>query len=449
MKRMYLHIIILLLMLPQGLVYSQLLVEEFDYPVGDSLTNHGWSNHSGTGNIITIADESLYYTGYLSSGIGNHVVLSGGSGSREDVNTGIPEQSDNGSMVFYSFLVNVASASNTADYIIHIGDRASPNSFNLQSARVFLQNESGNLKFGLSNTTTATMGTTSFSYGTTYLVFVKYTINTGGADECKLWVFSSGVPLTETEAGTPEVSNITTSGQDVIDAIALRQGSLTYSVAIDGIRVSTIWDELVPVELISFTALSNGNSVTLNWSTSSELNNAGFEIERTVEKNKFVSIGFVPGHGTTAEAKTYSFVDANLSSGNYTYRLKQVDFNGTFSYSNEIDVDVETPMKFELAQNYPNPFNPSTNIGFRISDRGFVCLKVFDILGNEVATLVNEEKPAGNYEVEFNSHSDEARNLTSGVYFYQLSVVPMARHDLGPDEQAGAFVETKKMTLIK
>jgi len=160
-------------------------------------------------------------------------VSSGGSGSKEDVNTGIDEQKGNGSTVYYSFLRNAASSSNTTDYIIHIGDRASPTSFNLQSASLFLQNESGNLKSGLSNAITATMGTTSFSYGTTYLVFVKYTINTGGADECKLWVFSSGVPLSEAEADTPEVTNSTTCKQDVIDAIALHQGSLTYSVSID------------------------------------------------------------------------------------------------------------------------------------------------------------------------------------------------------------------------
>ena len=430
MKKMYLYIIILSLMLLQGLTYSQLLVEEFDYLEGDTLTNHGWSNHSGTGNIITISAGSLYYAGYPSSDIGNHVVLAGGSGSREDVNTGIAEQNGNGSTVYYSFLINATSASNTADYIIHIGDRASPTSFNLQSARVFIQNESGNLKFGIGNTTTPTMGTTNFSYGTTYLVFVKYTINTGGADECKLWVFSTSVPLNEVEAGAPEVTNSSTSGQDIIDAIALRQGSLTYSTQIDGIRVSAIWDELVPVELNSFTVMAMGSDVLLNWSTVTELNNAGFDIQRSSEVNEFITIGFVPGHGTTTEPMNYRFVDANLSGGSYTYRIKQVDFNGTFSYSNEINVDVETPLMFELAQNYPNPFNPSTTIKFSIHENSSVSLKIFNTLGQEVKTLVNQNIESGVHTIIF-----DASQLKSGIYFYKID--------------AGQFSEVRKMTLIK
>jgi hypothetical protein len=430
MKKTYLFIMVLLLMLPVSLSYSQLLNENFDYPAGDTLTNHGWSNHSGTGNFITISTGSLYYYEYLSSGIGNQVVLVGGSGSREDVNTGIAEQNTNGASLYYSFLINVASAANTADYIILIGDRSSPTSFTLFSARVFIQNESGNLKFGLSNSTTATMGTTNFSYGTTYLVFVKYTINTGGTDECKLWVFSTGVPLSELAAGTPEVTNTSTSGQDVIDAIALRQGSTSYSAAIDGIRVSTIWDELVPVELTSLTAVSNGSNVLLNWSTASELNNAGFNVQRSIAGNEFTTIGFVPGYGTTTEAKTYRFVDANLLGGSYTYRLRQVDFNGTFSYSNEINVDVEALLNFELAQNYPNPFNPSTTINFSIPQSSKVTLKIFNTLGQEVSTLINQDMESGVHKINF-----DASELNSGVYFYRLDV--------------GSFSEVKKLTLIK
>ncbi len=430
MKKTYLFIMVLLLMLPLSLSYSQLLVEEFDYPEGDTLTNHDWSNHSGTGNFITISTGSLYYYEYLSSGIGNQVVLAGGSGSREDVNTGITEQNTNGASVYYSFLINVVSASNTADYIIHIGDRSSPTSFALFSARVFIQNESGNLKFGLSNSTTATMGTTNFSYGITYLVFVKYTINTGGADECKLWVFSTGVPLSEVAAGTPEVTNTSTSGQDVIDAIALRQGSTSYSAAIDGIRVSTIWDELVPVELTSLTAVSNGSNVLLNWSTASELNNAGFNVQRSIAGNEFTTIGFVPGYGTTTEAKTYRFIDANLLAGSYTYRLKQIDFNGTFAYSDEVNAEVTSPVQFELSQNYPNPFNPSTTIKFSIPQSSNVTLKIFNTLGQELKTLLNQNMESGVHTINF-----DASKLNSGVYFYRLD--------------AGSFSEVRKMTLIK
>jgi hypothetical protein len=274
------------------------------------------------------------------------------------------------------------------------------------------------------------MGTTNFSYGITYLVFVKYTINTGGADECKLWVFSTGVPLSEVAAGTPEVTNTSTSGQDVIDAIALRQGSTSYSAAIDGIRVSTIWDELVPVELTSLTGVSNGSNVLLNWSTASELNNAGFNVQRSIAGNEFTTIGFVPGYGTITEAKTYRFIDANLLAGSYTYRLKQIDFNGTFAYSDEVNAEVTSPVQFELSQNYPNPFNPSTTIKFSIPQSSNVTLKIFNTLGQEVKTLLNQKLESGVHTINF-----DASKMNSGVYFYRLD--------------AGSFSEVRKMTLIR
>jgi hypothetical protein len=141
-------------------------------------------------------------------------------------------------------------------------------------------------------------------------------------------------------------------------------------------------------------------------------------------------IGFIEGSGNSNSLKEYSFVDDKLFGGSkFTYRLKQIDNDGTFSYSDEINVEV-VPDKFELSQNYPNPFNPSTRIKYQLSSISQVTLKVYDVLGNEVATLVNEEKPAGSYEVDF-----DASQLSSGIYFYKL--------------QAGSFFETKKMLLLK
>ena len=150
------------------------------------------------------------------------------------------------------------------------------------------------------------------------------------------------------------------------------------------------------------------------------------------EKKNWIKLGFVDGNGTTTEINNYSFVDDELLTQKSFYRLKQIDFDGTFSYSNEVEVDVNVPIKFSLEQNYPNPFNPSTSIQYAISSKQFVTLKVFDLLGREVATLVNEEKTAGSYEIEFGVKSLE---LSSGIYFYKL--------------QAGSFVETKKMILLK
>lgn len=184
----------------------------------------------------------------------------------------------------------------------------------------------------------------------------------------------------------------------------------------------------LPVELSSFTAINNGNEISLSWTTSSEINNKGFEVER--KKSEWKRIGFVQGYGTTTEQKHYSFTDDDLSTGVYYYRLKQIDFDGSFNYSNEIEVDINVVSEFELEQNYPNPFNPGTVISYQLPVNSEVTLKVFDLLGKEVATLVNEEKPAGRYEAKF-----DGSGLTSGVYFYKLN--------------AGGFHETNKLMLLK
>lgn len=202
-------------------------------------------------------------------------------------------------------------------------------------------------------------------------------------------------------------------------------------------RWATAWGYIppgaLPVELSSFTAKLTSKSVTLNWQTTTETNNTGFEIERNSPSNKTVGwnkIGFVPGHGNSNSPHDYSFADNNLANvSNCKYRLKQIDSDGKFKYSNVIEVNIQ-PTSFELSQNYPNPFNPSTKISWQSPISSHQTLKIYDVLGNEVATLLNEVKPAGIYEVEMN-----AANLSSGVYYYKL--------------QAGSFVETKKMLLLR
>jgi len=196
------------------------------------------------------------------------------------------------------------------------------------------------------------------------------------------------------------------------------------------LNVELIPDIPVPVELISFTALVKNGLVEIIWQTATETNNRGFEVQRKIENGEFSIIGFVEGNGTTTGFRTYSFTDENVSPGFYFYRLKQIDFNGSFAYSEIINVDLIAPLEFSLEQNYPNPFNPSTKINFQLIENGFTSLKVYDVLGTEVATLVNEEKSAGNYEVSF-----DATTLSSGLYFCTL--------------QTGSFTETKKMMLLK
>ncbi len=189
--------------------------------------------------------------------------------------------------------------------------------------------------------------------------------------------------------------------------------------------------DVIPVELTQFSAEVLFNSVRLAWKTATETNNYGYEVYRMGQYEKdWNMIGFVKGNGTTNEISRYSFTDENPAPGVYKYKLKQIDFNGSFSYSDEIETEVTSLKDFKLYQNYPNPFNPVTTIRYSVPERSFVQLKVYDALGLEVMTLVNAEKPAGSYRLEFN-----ASNLPSGIYFYRL--------------QAGAFSAARKMTLLK
>ena len=191
-----------------------------------------------------------------------------------------------------------------------------------------------------------------------------------------------------------------------------------------------------PVELITFTTSLINDNVVITWSTATETNNKGFEVERLQDYKisrlqNWEKLGFVPGNGTTTLPNQYSFEDNSVEQGKYFYRLKQIDFNGGYNYSKEIEVDVNVPRKFSLEQNYPNPFNPATTIKYGIPKTAKVELKIYDFLGREIKTLVNNEtKNPGYYEVQFN-----AGNLASGVYFYRL--------------KTNEYIKTGKMLLIK
>ena len=193
---------------------------------------------------------------------------------------------------------------------------------------------------------------------------------------------------------------------------------------------------ILPVELISFNIIiKENNTVNLIWSTATEVNNLGFEIQRKIKNSEWIPIVFKPGKGTTTEKQIYSYTDVCdfLNNEKILYRLKQIDLNGDFVFS-EIKEVVLTynniPNENLVSQNFPNPFNPSTQIKYNLPKEGFVMINIYDVLGNEVATLVNEEKTAGSYEIEFN-----ASQLSSGVYFYTLKV--------------GEFIQSKKMILLR
>ncbi|MFC2119584.1 T9SS type A sorting domain-containing protein [Bacteroidota bacterium] len=188
----------------------------------------------------------------------------------------------------------------------------------------------------------------------------------------------------------------------------------------------------LPVELVSFTASQTEYDIKLDWSTSTETNNKGFEIFRSAHNDQIVwiKIGFVQGYGTTTELKHYSFTDDNLITGIYSYRLKQVDYDGTFSYSHIIEVDFTVAQGFALSQNYPNPFNSSTTIIYSLPSEGNVTLTVFDVSGREIETLVNKRQAAGSYKIDF-----DVPHLSTGIYYYRLS--------------AGGLSQAKKLILLK
>ena len=191
----------------------------------------------------------------------------------------------------------------------------------------------------------------------------------------------------------------------------------------------------LPVELMSFTAVPSGNDVIISWTTASETNNKGFEIERrrkekVKSKKEWERIGFVVGGGTTPEPNHYTFTDKNVSQGRLIYRLRQINFDGTYSYSEITEIKFSTKPMFILEQNYPNPFNPSTTFRYSIPQPDKVRLTIYDDTGSKVAEPVNEWQSAGEHTFNF-----DASHLSSGIYFYSLS--------------SGSFSQTKKLILLK
>ena len=405
--------------------------ESFDYPAGDTLTNHGWENHSGTGFIFTTTNGGLTYPGLGTAG--NAVDVTIGGGSREDVHVNLSSSTTSGS-IFASFLVRVDSANSTGTYFIHLADSFGTTLFR---GRVFVRDTTsggGNVQFGLSKASTSTIEwtTTTYSPGVVYLLVLKYEVvgDVSGSDDVVSLFIDPDVTQPEP---TPDLTNTDVATDVAIASIALRQGTggtPDASIRVDEIVIGPDWFDVLPVELLSFTASVSGNSVTLNWATATELNNSGFDILRQAQNSQWEKIAFIPGSGTSTERRSYSYIDNDLASGQYSYRLNQIDFDGSSELSDVVYVDVNNPAQYGLSQNYPNPFNPNTTIKFSIPEASNVTLKVFNTLGEEISVLVNRVMEAGTHEINF-----DASQLQSGIYFYRID--------------AGAFSQVKKMTLLK
>jgi hypothetical protein len=224
------------------------------------------------------------------------------------------------------------------------------------------------------------------------------------------------------------LGSIGNGGPQTLDANDFFGATVNDVMYIDDYQLEDL--NVVPVELSAFAANVNNGTVVLDWTTETELNNQGFEVQRRSSEGQFVTIGSVQGNGTTTERKQYSYTDAGIETGNYYYRLKQIDFGGAYEYSNEIFVDVTAPLAFALDQNYPNPFNPATTINFSLAEPSFVKLAVYNLLGEEVKVLKNEYMNAGAFNVSF-----DAASLPSGMYLYKI--------------ETAQYSSVRKMMLMK
>lgn len=427
----------LFLLISNSILFSQtlLLEENFNYGAG-TLSTVGsavWTVDTGTIDA-NVVDGNLFYSGYSSSNIGRQLQVSN-SQSKDYYNT---IGAYNSGTVYYSFLLNVTNETGLSgnatngDYCMHLGGAAN-------ASLLYIKKGSTSLKFqiGIAKKTASTpqyLSSNELNYGTTYLIIISYTFNSVSTtdDLVQLWVN----PSLSGSQPTADISfTDTQTDNNNITKTCIRQTTNTPNAFIDGIRVATDWSLApLPVELTSFTSKVIGDKVHLNWQTATEVNNYGFEIERgqtsKVKNETWERIGFIHGNGNSNSEKNYSFIDEPKNGKEFKYRLKQIDFNGSFEYSKEETVILENISFFKLEQNYPNPFNPVTKISYTIPQRVSVKLRVYDMLAKKIAELVNGFQEEGRYEVTF-----DGSNYPSGTYFYKL--------------EAGSYVEVKKLLLIK
>ncbi|MBS1551071.1 MAG: T9SS type A sorting domain-containing protein [Bacteroidetes bacterium] len=414
MKTRLIVFILFVFTLTSASTFAQFMDENFEYNCNDLITGHGWVAFSGIGvNPMRVCCPGLEFPCYTCI-TGNAVCM---NSTGEDAYKYLTRKINTGSL-YIMLMVNVSSAQD-GDFFFHLGDSVVNNSNKI--ARIYAKSVSGQIAFGLAkNNETPVYTPAIYSTGTTYALLLKYTFVSGADNDLvSLNVFTDCPPIDEP---IPDLGPLGNGGNDLpnIGKVVLQQGAGGHAptLVLDGICIDNTWDNgALPVEMTSFSSEVNNNEVILKWTTSSELINSGFNVERkNISSGSWIKVGNVAGNGTTNSPHNYSYTDRNLLSGIYSYRLKQIDFNGEIRYFNlNGDVVIGVPSDFELYQNYPNPFNPSTMIYFNIPSEGYVSLKVFNTSGKEVAKLVNENKSAGYYSVNF-----KAADLSSGIYYYRI-----------------------------
>ncbi len=410
MKRILLHSIVILLSCH---VFGQTTIENFAYgtitgTAADTLTNPSfggsvWRRHSGSGGPITYRGTSLNYTGYASSGTGGSAGFSFASTSREDANRSTIIY--NSGSVYTSFLLRItASGGTTGDYFFGIMDTAAITSFR---GRLYIRDGSvaNTYKIGLNKGSSAApvYSTLDYPIDSTVLVVLKYKFDATVNDTIFTYVFTSGIPSTEPSTPTLTSTDIATADLALFNAVFIRQGTVgTMAGIVDGIRVSNTWAQgPLPVKLTAFDATIKAKSTILTWSTSSEMNNSGFEIERSTDGVDFENIGFVKGAGNSNTTRDYSFNHDNAEDA--FYRLKQIDFDGKTTYSPVISVQ-NTKAEADLN---PNPFNEFIKV---TTNSTISRAEIVDMMGKVV---LSENVNSNNVQLD-------AKNLLNGVYFIRI-----------------------------
>jgi len=425
--------------------------EHFSFGTGDlALQDNNWVRlvvPETTSVDMQIVSGNLSYAGYPISVSGNQLKLESGlfGGGQGNIDYIRFPQINSGSTIYVSFLLKINNLNDlTTDGGFFAGFGNSSSTVEEGYGRIWIRkpNSSAINTFNLGVTKNSNAGVyrdwtpLDYNVGTTYLIVASYSVVEGlKNDLVKVWVnpdLSGPEPAPTIQIGVGSPFDDGTP----IETFFFRQTSEIVNANVDEMRLSTDWAQApLPVELVSFTATVIGEEVKLIWRTATEVNNYGFEIERKsgipgTYETGYEKIGFVNGNGNSNSTKDYSFMDDGIKAGKYTYRLKQIDNDGKIEYSNAVEIDINSVNEFRLAQNYPNPFNPVTRISWQSPVHGWQTLKVYDVLGKEVATLVNGEMDAGNHEVSFNG-----TDLPSGMYIYKL--------------QSGTNLQTKKMMLMK
>lgn len=415
MKRSTLILSALIIFLTSHLNAQLLLEENFEYEPGllSIQSNGNWFVKEVYQPDIYVINGNLSSKGYASSEQGNYIFI-GGSNSQGGI---IRRQLKKivKSSIYISFIIMPRDTLNlypsVPDYqFFHLFD-----SIGLSGGNIYLYKSavSGSLKVGINKARSdiKVYSDIDIPVMNSALLVLKYCIYQGEKnDSVKLWI---NPPLTETEPKPDICTGSSSVDLADISELALKQSNYGGNLFLDGIRVSTSWsDAPLPVELSSFAGSVRGDKVILDWKTETEIDNYGFDVERkTSVQGDWNKIGFVYGHGNSNSPKFYSFTDNNIyGSSTCLYRLKQIDKDGSSSFSDEVKIDI-VPADFILFQNYPNPFNPSTLIRFSLPEDAFTSVKIYNPVGERISVLLNEYVTRGYHEIYFN-----ASGINSGIY---------------------------------